>query len=87
MGMAASIFPLYTVEITEPKYKSTVGSVFGVAVGAGVVIAVFIHVLYHQTSNASICSLPHLRQSVSLFLNGTGEFKSDSLLFGASLPY
>ena len=39
MGMAASIFPLYTVEITEPKYKSTVGSVFGVAVGAGVVIA------------------------------------------------
>ena len=45
MGMAASIFPLYTVEITEPKYKSTVGSVFGVAVGAGVVIAQCVNLL------------------------------------------
>ena len=60
MGMAASIFPLYTVEITEPKYKSTVGSVFGVAVGAGVVIAVSIQVTISRIWLAALWGLTTL---------------------------
>ncbi|KAK8792897.1 hypothetical protein WA158_005061 [Blastocystis sp. Blastoise] len=39
MGMSASVFPLYCVEITEMKHKSAVGTLFGVAVGAGVIVA------------------------------------------------